>query len=86
LCPYRGNRPRRRSRCWRTFPNRRRPSAGGRREHERAADVHQRAVVGLFELEECRIERCELVVGRHDLRVVSIAVGGIRPDTARLRR
>ena len=37
--------------------DRRRPAAGERVEHERPADVHQRAVIGLLELQERRVER-----------------------------
>ena len=37
--------------------NRRRPTAGERVKHKRGADMHQRAVIGLLELEERSVER-----------------------------
>ena len=43
--------------------NRRRPPTGKRIEHQRATDVHQRALVVLLELQERGIERCQLVCG-----------------------
>jgi hypothetical protein len=39
------------------LPDRRRPTAGERVEHKRGADMHQRAVIGLLELEERSVER-----------------------------
>ena len=37
--------------------DRRRPTAGERVEHERGADMHERAVIGLLELQERSVER-----------------------------
>ena len=39
------------------LPDRRRPAAGERVEHKRGADMHQRAVIGLLELQERSVER-----------------------------
>ncbi len=39
------------------LPDRRRPTAGKRVEHERPTDMHQRAVIGLLELQERSVER-----------------------------
>ena len=47
------------------LPDRRRPTAGKRVEHKRGADMHQRAVIGLLELQERSIERRQLVVAGH---------------------
>ena len=39
------------------LPDRRRPTAGKRREQKRSADVHHGAVIGLLELQERTVER-----------------------------
>jgi hypothetical protein len=45
--------------------DRRRPTPGKRREQQRSADVHQRTVVRLLELQERGVERRQLLVRGH---------------------
>ena len=47
------------------LPDRRRPTAGERIEHKRGADMHQRAVIGLLELQERSVKRRQLIVPGH---------------------